>query len=140
MNVPLRLTTALFLVLVMVAFVPCAPALAQTSPAEAQYVGESAEDFADNAGPGTDAVNDAMSGTASSASPSASDGASASPAGVPSSSDADGGSQTGDDTDTEGGSGSITRLPETGGAPLAALGSGILLAVFSLIAYRSAGR
>lgn len=66
------------------------PALAQTSPASGQYVGEGAETFAESAEQGTDAVNDAMAGAASSsASPAASGGTSVSPAGATSSNDGD---------------------------------------------------
>ena len=100
MNTRQRLTTALVLVLAMASLVPCTPALAQSGPASEQYLGESPETFADNTEPGTDAVNDAMSGTASSATPSASDDASASPAGGTSSSEADG---DGDDQTGSGG-------------------------------------
>ena len=157
-----RLTTALVLVLALVSVVPCTPAPAQTGPTSVQYVGESPETFADNTEPGTDAVNDAMSGSTSSATPSASDDASASPAGGTSNSDADrdGNSQTGSVVAADAGNealeepeasanaaseegeapASITRLPETGGAPLAALGSGLLLATFGLVAVRLAGR
>jgi hypothetical protein len=134
---------ALVLALAVASLAPCAPASAQTGPASVQYVGESPETFAENAGPGTDAVNDAMAGTASSASSSASDEPSASsPAGAASSSDADVGTQTGGNgasaSEGDEGLGSITELPETGGAPLAALGSGVLLMILGLTARMSA--
>jgi hypothetical protein len=136
------------LALTVALLVPCAPAFAQTGPASVQYVGESPETFAENAGPGTDAVNDAMAGTASSASSSASDEpsdeASASPAGAASSSDADASGQTGGNgasvSEADEGLGAITELPETGGASLAALGSGVLLAMSGLMARRLARR
>jgi hypothetical protein len=113
-----------------------------------QYVGESPETFAENAGPGTDAVNDAMAGTASSASSSApdkpSDEVSAPPAGAASSRDADVSAQTGGNgasvSEADEGLGAITELPETGGAPLAALGSGVLLTILGLTARRLARR
>ena len=115
----------------------CAPTLAQSSPSASQYepgtcppepapctsssVDHALSDAIDNAARGTDAVNgamdDAMEGTA------ASDSAPASPEAVLSSEDASspgpGGAATG------GGSGSITRLPETGGASLAVVGWGV---------------
>jgi hypothetical protein len=93
-------------------------------------VADGADDFSDNAGEGADAVNQAMKEPGaeavadSEASPSADATAdSIPPKGGPASAEA-------------GGSGGITRLPETGGAPLAAPGSGILLAAFGLIACR----
>jgi hypothetical protein len=92
----LRLATALLLALAMVSLAPCVPALAQTGPTTEQYGGESPEAFAENAGPGTDAVNVAMAGTASSVSSSASEDASVTPASAVSGSDADGGSRTND--------------------------------------------
>ena len=139
---------ALVLALAVASLAPCAPAFAQTGPASVQYVGESPETFAENAGPGTDAVNDAMAGTASSASSSApdepSDEASAPPAGAASGSDAATGAQTegngASDTEKDEGLGSITKLPETGGAPLAALGSGVLLTILGLTARSLARR
>lgn len=144
MNALQRLTATLVVVLAMVSLVPCAPAIAQTGPATEQYLGESPETIADNTEPGTDAVNDAMSGTApSSATPSASGEAAASPAGDPSGSEVDGNAQTESGGTASAGTGkgsdSITELPETGGAPLAALGSGLLLALFGLMAHRIVG-
>ena len=129
----------------------CAPALAQSSPAASQYepgtcppgstgslcaqsVADGAGDFSDNAGEGADAVNKTMKEPEaeavadSEASPSVDSTAdSIPPEGGPASAEA-------------GGSGGIKSLPETGGAPLAAPGSGILLAAFGLIACRVATR
>lgn len=145
MNALQRLTATLVVVLAMVSLVPCAPAIAQTGPATGQYLGESPETIADNTEPGTDAVNDAMSGTTPSATPSASGEASASPAGDTSGSevDGDGNAQTGSggtaSASTGKGLDSITELPETGGASLVALGSGLLLAMFGLMARRLVG-
>ena len=91
---------------------------------------DGADDFSENAGQGTDAVNEAMNESEAEAvaDPEASPSADATadsipPKGGPASAEA-------------GGSGGITRLPETSGAPLAAPGSGILLAAFGLIACR----
>lgn len=118
------------------------PALAQTSPASGQYVGEGAETFAESAEQGTDAVNDAMAGAASSsaspaASGEASGGTSVSPAGATSSNDTDGDARAGGggaaDADTDEGLGSIEELPDTGGAPLAALIPGVLLVALGLM-------
>lgn len=126
----------------------CAPALAQSSPSPSQYepetcssssgacnssVGDSPEDFVDNAEQGTDAVNDAMEGDSSPADASAvsdeapASGGSVSPDGRP----------AGDGT---GGPGEITRLPETGGAPLMVLGSGVALATLGLLARKVVGQ
>ena len=95
---------------------------------------DGADDFSDKAGEGADAVNKAMKEPEAEAvadsrvSPSANATAdSIPPKGGPASAEA-------------GGSGVTMRLPETGGAPLAALGSGILLATFGLIACRVATR
>ena len=144
----MRLLGTIFASLTMLCLL-CAPAPAQSSPAASQYqgggsgycppgslciqsLGDGADDLSENAEQGTDAVNDAMAGTASSVSSSASEEASAPPASAASGSDADGDSRTESEgapgAGTGKGLGSITRLPETGGAPLAALGSGMLLA------------
>lgn len=118
------------------------PALAQTSPASGQYVGEGADTFAESAEQGTDAVNDAMAETASSSASPAASGevsgeASVSPAGATSSNDADGDAQAGSggaaDANTDEGLGSIKELPDTGGTPLAALISGVLLVALGLM-------
>lgn len=127
----------------------CAPTLAQSSsPSASQYepcppgsdsdacaassVADSPDGAVDNAARGTDAVNGAMEG------PAASDSAPASPEAVLSSEDASspgpGGAATG------GGSGSIARLPETGGASFAVLGWGVALVAFGLMARRVVGR
>ena len=130
----------------------CAPTLAQSSgPSASQYepgtcppgspgslcvqrVADGADDFSENAGQGTDAVNEAMNESEAEAvaDPEVSPSADATAGSVP----PEGGSASAE----AGGSGGITRLPETGGAPLATLSSGILLATFGLIALRLAGR
>jgi len=143
-NASLRLAT-LLLAVAIVPLILCAPALAQTGPVSEQYVGESPETFADNTEQGTDAVNDAMSGTASpSASPSASGEGSVAPEEDTPENDADGGAQAGDggsaEADAGGEASPITELPDTGGPSLAALGLGVLLAVFGLTARRLIGR
>ena len=133
----------------------CSPA--HGDPTSVQYVGESADAFANTSGQGTDAVNDAMSGAASpSASPSASDDASVLPEDVPASSDTDEGAQAVSDTakgdDTGGasteattdaardkGPGSITVLPETGGASPTTAAAGIPLVVLGLAARKVIG-
>lgn len=151
---PLRLTTALLLVLAMVAFAPCA--LAQSSSPAAQYQGggsgycppdsicaqslnDGADAFSENAGQGTDAVNGALKVSEASA-----DASSAPPGSVRSAAPATAGSSspeggTNEEGDPEG-PGKVTELPETGGAPLAALGSGMLLVTFGLTALRLAAR
>ena len=88
---------------------------------------DGADDFSKNAGEGADAVNEAMQEPESSPSADATAAGSVPPEGGPAGAEA-------------GGLGGITSLPETGGAPLAALGSGILLAAFGLIACRVATR
>ena len=137
----------------------CAPTLAQSSPSASQYepcppgsdsdacaassVDDSVRDVVENAEQGTDAVNDAMDDAAEgSASASASPEAvlatkiAASPEAAPSPGpDATQGSEA-----PGGEPGSITELPETGGAPLAALGSGALLMILGLTARRLARR
>jgi hypothetical protein len=131
----------------------CAPALAQSAPAASQYsaeyrpgscdlgaaesqvnasVGAGACDSAENAGQGTVAVNGALTGTASSASPSAS------PESASAESDDD---RSGDgEKNPEKGLASITELPETGGAPIGALGLGVLLAALGLMTRKAVGR
>jgi len=136
----LRLLGMIFASLTMLCLL-CAPALAQSSPSADQYQGGSgycppgstciqsladgADDFSENAEQGTDAVNDAMGAVSASA---VSGDASASPA-------SSAGSPAANE---EGVPGGITKLPETGGASLAALGSGILLAASGLVARRIA--
>ena len=135
----------------------CAPALAQSSPSASQYqgggsgycppnttcvqsLGDGADDLSENAEQGTDAVNDAMEDAPSNAS-AVSGGASASD-GVESvaSATAESSPTEGDVAGEDGeGPASITRLPETGGASLAALGSGILLATSGLMVRRIVG-
>lgn len=120
----------------------CAPAPAQSVPSAAQYeggsgycppnrmcvqsLGDGADAFSDNADRGTDAVNQAME------EPEASTGASTGASAVsvaPASTESDSGSG-----EAAVGPGGITQLPETGGAPLAALGSGMLLVTLGLAA------
>jgi hypothetical protein len=120
----------------------CAPALAQSSPSADQYQGggsgycppgstciqslaDGADDFSENAEQGTGAVNDAMGAVSASAVSGDASAAPASSAGSPASYEG-------------GGPGGITKLPETGGASLAALGSGILLVASGLVARRIA--
>ncbi len=122
----------------------CAPALAQSSSPAAQYQGgasgycppsstcvqslaDGADDFSENAGRGTDAVNEAMEDVPADAS--AATGVTSAPAASASSGESAAAYE-------DGGSGGITTLPGTGGASLAALGSGILLAAFGLIGRR----
>lgn len=95
----------------------CTPALAQSSPADAQYVGEAPGTFADNTGQGTDAVNDALAGSASSTTASAT---------------STGGGDDAEDTDHNGDLDSITELPETGGIPPALAGVALLLVAVSI--------
>ncbi len=123
----------------------CTPALAQSSPSAAQYQGggsgycppsstciqslaDGADDFSENAERGTGAVNDAMA-DASAADTSAVSGDASAPAAASSSAGSPAAYE-------DGGPDGITSLPETGGAPFAALGSGILLAALGLIARR----
>lgn len=141
----MRLLGMIFASLIMLVML-CAPALAQSAPSACQYrpgpcpsgatiqsLDDGADAFAQNGARGTDAVNDAMEDVPSPADAPAVPGDASVPA-APADSE---GSPAGYES---GGPGGTTVLPETGGAPLAALGSGILLVVFSLIAYRSAGR
>jgi hypothetical protein len=152
-----RIGLSLLSALGMSSLVLCVPALAQSSPPAGQYVdctsaaddvvecvGQSTADgteaAANNVGQGTDTVNDAMSGTISSstgtpasarasASPDvAATGSEANAADIASASEESGGKGE------RGGPASITELPETGGAPLAALGSGVLLTILGLTA------
>jgi hypothetical protein len=128
MNVVRKIPAFLF-ALISASLITCAPATAQSSsPSAAQYadcssselaegacaaaldVGDGADTVAENAGQGTDAVNEAMTGAEASAA------SSASPSASP-------------ESETVA---SITRLPETGGAPAAALGSGALLVLLGL--------
>ena len=132
----------------------CAPTLAQSSsPSASQYepgtcppgspgslcaqsLADGADDFSENAGPGTDAVNEALGEPEASANAS-----SVSPGSVESVASAESSSTEGDAASEEGEApASITKLPETGGAPLAALGSGVLLVAFGLTAHRLARR
>ncbi len=139
----MRLLGMVFASLTMLCLL-CAPALAQSSPSADQYQGggsgycppgstciqslaDGADDFSENAEQGTGAVNDAM-GAVSASAVSGDASASASPA-----------SSAGSPASYEGGvPGGITKLPETGGASLAALGSGMLLAASGLVARRIA--
>lgn len=133
----------------------CSPAPAQSSPSASQYqgggsghcpsgsicvqsLGDGADTFSGNVGQGTDALNEALEVSEASAS------ASSAPAGSVRSA----ASPTGGSSSTEGGTNeegapegavTITELPETGGAPLAALGSGLLLALLGLMARRMVG-
>ena len=137
----MRLLGMIFASLTMLCLL-CAPALAQSSPSADQYQGggsgycppgstciqslaDGADDFSENAEQGTGAVNDAMGAVSASA---VSGDASASPA-------SSAGSPAANE---EGVPGGITKLPETGGASLAVLGSGILLAASGLMARRIA--
>ena len=123
------------------------PALAQGSPSAAQYqgggsrycppnttcaesLGDGADDFSENAEQGTGAVNDAMEGVPSNASAISSD------ASTPAAPAFSAGGPAAHET---GGPDGITALPETGGASLAALGSGMLLTAFGLMALRRVG-
>ncbi len=124
----------------------CAPAPAQSSPSAAQYrdggsgycppnttcvqsLGDGADDFSENAEQGTEAVNEAMEDASPPADASAVSGDVSAPA-APASSAGGPAAYEGE------GPGGITALPETGGASLAALGSGVLLAVSGLMARR----
>ncbi len=131
----------------------CAPTLAQSSPSASQYepgtcppgspgslcvqsVADGADDFSKNAGQGTDAVNEALGEPVASANAS-----SVSPGSLESAASAESSSTEGGAASEDGEApASITSLPETGGAPLAALGSSALLVVFGLVASRLAGR
>ena len=95
---------------------------------------DGADDFSENAGEGADAVNEAMQEPEAEAmsDPEASPSADATAGSVP--------REGGPASAEAGGSGGIKSLPETDGASLAALGSGILLATFGLIACRVATR
>lgn len=126
-------------VLVTASLVHCSPVLAQSVGAEAQYVEEGVEAATNNAGPGTDAVNEAMAETGSSAGPSPSSPAPSPPTSTERS--AAGGAEGAGGGDASGaGPDSITELPETGGAPLATLCSGILLVVTGSLVYRPGRR
>jgi hypothetical protein len=145
----------------------CAPALAQSAPAASQYrtntcpkgvddgpqqdqvdasAGDAACAAAGSTGQGTDAVNDALDGT-SSASASASTESSAS---AESSASPEGGDVTGSGTDAASADGeaggydralaSLEELPETGGAPLTVLGSGLALTTLGLVTRKVVGR
>ena len=132
----------------------CVPTLAQSSsPSASQYepgtcppgspgslcaqsVADGADDFSKNAGQGTDAVNEALEKPEASANASSVSPGSVEPVASAESSSTEGGAASEDGEAPA----SITRLPETGGAPLAALGSGILLVTFGLIACRVATR
>jgi hypothetical protein len=99
-------------------------------------VADGADDFSKNAGQGTDAVNEALGEPEASANASSVSPGSVEPVASAESSSTEGGAASEDGEAPA----SITRLPETGGAPLAALGSGILLVTFGLIACRVATR
>lgn len=153
----------------------CAPARGQDSPAASQYavgscpqgsvacvqsVNGSVEDFADNAGQGTDAVNDAFDRQTASASVSASSAASASAgsaltvdkaevgtaggiseSGSPGTDSSGSGSVAAGDPEAAGvaseeGLDSITELPETGGAHPALPIAGALLVAAGLMIRR----
>lgn len=164
MNARLRLTTALLVTLATVSLAPAAPALAQGGPSAAQYQGggsghcpsnslcvsglnDGADAFSENAGQGTAAVNEALeepvaSGEASSA-PAGSVQSAASATAEPSSTEGGTTEEGGPEGSGKGGPegpGTITELPETGGASLAALGSGVLLMLLGLMARRLAWR
>lgn len=137
------------MILAMATFAPHTPALTQSVPSTCQYeggpcptsaevqdLGDGADAFSENAGPGTDAVNEALGEPEASANAS-----SVSPGSVESVASAESSSTEGGAASEEGEApASITRLPETGGAPLAALGSGVLLVAFGLTAHRLARR
>ena len=149
MNARQRLTAALLLALAIAMFAPHTPALAQSVPSTCQYetgpcpssaevqdLGDGADAFSENAGQGTDAVNEALDGPEASAS-----AAGVSPNSVESVASAESSSPEGEAASEDGEApASITRLPETGGASLAALGSGMLLVAFGLAARRLARR
>ena len=141
----------------------CAPTLAQsTSPSASQYepgtcppepspcttssAVDSLDGAVDNAAQGTDAVNgamdDAMEGPAASVPASAPTEAVVSSetvvpsetASSPQDASSPGPVAVQGSAAAGGGSGSITRLPETGGASLAVLGWGVALAALGLVA------
>ena len=139
-----RRIAALLSALALVSLVFCAPALAQSGPSANQYpsgIGGCASTLgidcaqsvvggtsaaANNVGQGTEAVNKAMDGpegSVAAASAGTPDGAAADRTAAEEPA-ADGG---------RGGTASITQLPETGGAPAAALGGGALLAALGLL-------
>lgn len=151
MNATLPVKAAV-LVSILSAFslVFCVPVLAQSAPSAAQYEGggsgscppnmacaqgveDGINDLPEHVGQGTGAVNDAL------AEPEASAGTSTAPSGSvksavsePSVSEPAGSAPAGSVTNNDGGTeagvpGSITELPETGGASLTALYSGVLL-------------
>ena len=129
----------------------CVPALAQSAPSASQYepgtcppgspgslcaqssLGDGADDFSENAGEGADAVNEALE------EPEASTAASTVPA-VASAPANSASPEDGSAAESTGVPGGITALPETGGAPLTVLGSGILLVVLGLMARKVVGR
>ena len=133
----------------MATLAPHTPALTQSVPSTCQYepgpcpssaevqdLGDGADAFSENAGPGTDAVNEALGEPEASAKASSVSPGSVEPVASAGSSSTEGGAAS-EDGETPA---SITRLPETGGASLAALGSGILSVTFGLIACRVATR
>lgn len=105
------------LIVTFLALAPPTPAQAQSSPPESQYVGEAPGTVADNTGQGTDAVNDALDGSASSTTASAT---------------SNGGSDDAEDTNHNGDLDSITELPETGGIPPVLVGVALLLVAVSI--------
>lgn len=122
----------------------CAPLLAQSAPSTCQYrpgscpsgatiqsLDDGADAFAQNGGQATDAVNDAME-DASPAGASTVPGDASTPAAPTEPAGGPAGYKGG-------GPDGITTLPETGGASLVVLGSGILLLVFGLMARKVAG-
>ena len=141
----MRLLGMIFATLTMLCLL-CAPASAQSSPSASQYQGggsgycppnslctqslvDGADNFSENAERGTDAVNEAMEGASPAADASAVSGDASAPPG-PASAEGSPAAYEG------GGPVEITVLPETGGAPLAALASGVLLTAFGLMARR----
>ena len=154
MNAPRLSTLVVFLVALVV--MPQSPVLAQ-SPSASQYVdcstgeavegcsaatvGEAVEKIGENTSRGTDALNDAMhSPTASVPGPvSASPGSASASAGITEPREA---RPTGGRPDDAGGTSEvkgpvgITVLPETGGAPFAALLAGVSLVASGLMVRR----
>lgn len=147
----------------------CAPTLAQSSPSASQYPGggsgycppgnlcaqsvnDGADAFSENAERGTDAVNDALSGTSSASAsapaegPTSTEGSASTESSVsPESSDLAGSETDAASADGEAGGGdralaSLKELPETGGAPLMVLGTGLALTTLGLMTRKVVGR
>jgi hypothetical protein len=114
--------------------------------------GDAACATADSTGQGTDAVNDALGGTSSASASAPAEGsastegsASAESSASSESSDEAGNEKDAASTDGEAGGddralASLEELPETGGAPLMVLGSGLALTTLGLMTRKVVGR